>query len=54
MENAVRNFDAIKTVLDKSADAFIKIVESIRVNYFMDEFFNGNNELKFRRSGKHS
>ena len=32
--------------------AFEQIVGFIRSNYVMDEFFDGKNEIKFRRSGK--
>ena len=31
---------------------FEQIVGFIRSNYVMDEFFDGKNEIKFRRSGK--
>ena len=52
MENKVKNFGEVEAVLGKSIDAFTKIVGNIRVNYIMDEFFDGKDELKFRRSGK--
>ena len=52
METTVKSFEEISIVLGKSVDAFIKIIGKIRVNYIMDEIFDGNNELKFRRSGK--
>jgi hypothetical protein len=52
MDNTVKSFEEISTVLGKSVDAFIKIIGYIRVNYVMDEYFDGKDELKFRRSGK--
>ncbi|GHU21690.1 hypothetical protein FACS1894172_21270 [Spirochaetia bacterium] len=52
METILKSFEELSTVLGKSVDVFIKIIGKIRVNYIMDEIFDGNNELKFRRSGK--
>lgn len=48
----IKNFDETESLLLKSADAFIKIVGFIRSYYVMDEFWDGKDELKFRRSGK--
>ncbi len=42
----------LKTILRGSYGAFIRLVEYIRVNYVMDELWDGKAELKFRKSGK--
>jgi len=52
MENLVKNFGEVEAILGKSIEAFVIIVGNIRINYIMDEYFDGKNELKFRRSGK--
>jgi len=38
--------------LGGSFDAFMDLIRFVRVNYVMDELWNGEDELKFRRSGK--
>ena len=48
----IKNFHETEIQLSKSADAFVKIVGFIRTYYVMDEFWDGKDELKFRRSGK--
>lgn len=38
--------------LGNSFDAFMDLIRFIRVNYVMDELWDGKDSLKFRRSGK--
>ena len=52
MENTIISFNEISTLLGESRDAFVKIIGNIRVNYIIDEYFEGKKELKFRRNGK--
>ena len=41
-----------KEKLGKSFDTFMELLRFIRVNYVMDELWDGKEVLKFRRSGK--
>ena len=52
MDLPVKSFEEIEPILGKASEAFIKLMGFVRVNYIMDEFWDGKNELKFRRSGK--
>jgi len=41
-----------KEKLCAAFDTFMDLVRFVRVNYIMDEFWNGKDELKFRKSGE--
>lgn len=46
------NPSTFKDKLGGSFDAFMDLLRFIRVNYVIDELWDGKEELKFRRSGK--
>lgn len=52
MEMKVKSFEEIEKTLNNSTYAFVDIIGFVRSFYIMDEFWDGKNELKFRRSGK--
>ncbi len=48
----VKPFSEIRPLLKGATQAWVNIVGYIRVNYVMDELFDGKDEFKFRKSGK--
>lgn len=50
--NVYTSPSAFKEKLGNSFGAFLDLLRFIRVNYVMDELWDGEAELKFRRSGK--
>ncbi len=48
----VKSHDEYDLVLRKSAPVWSRLLGYIRIKYAMDEFFDGKDELKFRRGGK--
>lgn len=48
----IKPFSEVEAMLKSSVQAWIDIIGYIRTSYVMDEFYDGKNELKFRKSGK--
>lgn len=48
----VKSREELDPILGKSGEAWTQLFGFIRMNYVMDEFWDGKDELKFRRSGK--
>lgn len=48
----IKPFSEVEAILKSSTQAWIDIIGYIRTSYVMDEFYDGKNELKFRKSGK--
>lgn len=49
---SVKSLEELENILGKSETAWTKLFSHIRVNYAMDEFWDGKDELKFRKGGK--
>ena len=45
-------FEEIETILGPVSSAFMRLLGSIRIQYAMDEIWDGRDELKFRRGDK--
>ena len=49
---SVKSLEELEPILGKSESAWTKLFSYIRMKYVMDEFWDGKDELKLRRSGK--
>lgn len=49
---SVKSREQLNPIIGKSVAALDKILSFIRMNYIMDEYWDGKDELKFRRGGK--
>lgn len=48
----VKAREELDPILGKSGDVWTQLFSFIRMNYVLDEFWDGKDELKFKRSGK--
>ena len=49
---SVKSLEELEVILGKSEPAWTKLFSYIRTKYAMDEFWDGKDEVKLRRSGK--